>query len=397
MCSWARAAKLGLGVLVVAGVLVLIGGVRVTAVAPARPMPLAAPAPFALDVVELRVAEITASLSLEQQIAQLMMVHCPSVDAASVSACLAATGASGIILMGDNIGPDAASVAALTGALPQPAGVAPLVAIDEEGGDVTRLPWDTLPGGSALAAAPVAETTAAFAARAALLREIGANVNFGVVADVTDDPHSFLFDRVLGHTVEASAERVAAAVQAESGGAASGSVRLASTLKHFPGHGAASGNSHQVIPVDPSTIDEWRAGAALPFAAGIREGAQLVMMSHVSVPNVDPVPASLSTTWHRVLRDELHFDGVIVTDDLLMLRANGLPEFADPSTNALRALQAGSDLLLWVLPADPGSVGVDLPAMTRQLADAVRSGHLDEQRVHESFERVLRLRLSLSE
>ncbi|MGV1035238.1 MAG: glycoside hydrolase family 3 N-terminal domain-containing protein [Microbacteriaceae bacterium] len=397
MSSWARAAKLGLGVLVVAGVLVLIGGVRVTVVAPARPMPLAAPAPFALDVVELRVAEIIAALSLEQQIAQLMMVHCPSTDSASVSECLSASGASGVILMGDNIGPDSNSVAALTAALPKPNGVAALVAIDEEGGDVTRLPWDTLPGGSALAAAPVAETTAAFSGRAALLTEIGVNVNFGIVADVTDDPNSFLYDRVLGHTVDASAERVFAAVQAESSGAASGSSRLASTLKHFPGHGAASGNSHQVIPVDESTIDVWRASAALPFAAGVRAGSQLVMMSHVSYPNIDPAPASLSARWHRVLRDELHFDGVIVTDDLLMLRANELPEFADAATNAMRALQAGSDLLLWVLPADPASVGVDLPAITRQLADAVRSGQLDEQRVHESFERVLRLRLALSE
>lgn len=388
MTGWARMFK-ALGCAVVIGVaLVATGGVTATRVVVERPRPLLPVAAQKLDPVALQINAALASMPLEQKIAALMLVHCPSPDSTAVADCFAASGASGIILMGDNIAPDPAAVAALTSALTQPAGFAPIVAIDEEGGDVTRLPWDTLPGGAALADTPVAETTSAFAARASLLSQIGANVNFGIVADVTDDPHSFLYSRVLGHTVDTSAERVAAAVTAER-------PSVVSTLKHFPGHGAASGNSHEVIPVDSSSLDDWRAGVARPFAAGIQAGAPLVMMSHVSFPNIDAAPASLSPTWHSILRSELGFDGVIVTDDLLMLRANGLPEFADPTTNALRALQAGNDLLLWVLPADPASVGVDLPTMCAQLAQAVRTGQLSEASVDASLTRVFRLRAGL--
>ena len=390
MTSWARMFKALVCAALIGVALVATGGVTATRDVVERPLPSLPVAAVKIDPIALRINAALASMTLEQKLAALMLVHCPSTDPGAVAGCFAASGASGIILMGDNIAPDPAAVAALTSALAKPAGFAPIVAIDEEGGDVTRLPWDSLPGGAALADAPVAETTSAFAARAALLAQIGANVNFGVVADVTDDPSSFLYGRVLGHTVDTSAERVAAAVTAERPSAAS-------TLKHFPGHGAASGNSHEVIPVDGSSLDDWRAGAARPFAAGIQADAPLVMMSHVSYPNVDSTPASLSTTWHQLLRSELGFNGVIVTDDLLMLRANGLPEFADPTTNALRALQAGNDLLLWVLPADPASVGVDLPTMCAQLAQAVRAGQLSEAGVDASLTRVFRLRAALAQ
>lgn len=353
----------------------------------ARPVPtqLISPAPVDLDAI--RINERIAALSLDQKIAQLMMVHCPGVDPATVAGCAATTGAAGVILMGDNIGPTPADVAALTAALPNDKVFPLLVAIDEEGGDIVRLPWDTLPGGSALAAAPAAETETAFAARAALLHEVGVNLNFGIVADVTDDPKSFLASRVLGTDPAGAAERVAAAVRGEAG-------TVASTLKHFPGHGAAPGNSHTSIPVSPLDRAAWEQSAALPFIAGIQAGAGAVMMSHIVTPAIDSAPASLSPAWHRILRDDLGFSGVIVSDDLLMLQRNGLAEFADPSSNAIRALSAGTDLLLWVLPADPASVGVDLGVIRAAIAGAVADGRLSQKQIDESLKRVLRLRLN---
>ena len=154
---------------------------------------------------------------------------------------------------------------------------------------------------------------------------------------------------MLGTDPASASDRVAAAVTGERD-------VVQSTLKHFPGHGAAPGDSHTSIPTAPLTIDEWRAGPALPFAAGIGAGAELVMTGHLAYPAVDPAPASLSPEWHRILRDELGFDGVIVTDDMLMLQRNEQPEFADPGENAVRAVEAGSDLLLYVLPADPSEL-----------------------------------------
>jgi beta-N-acetylhexosaminidase len=150
------------------------------------------------------------------------------------------------------------------------------------------------------------------------------------------------------------------------------------------------------VPTAPLTIDEWRAGPALPFAAGIDAGAELVMTGHLAYPVVDPAPASLSPEWHRILRDELGFDGVVVTDDMLMLQRNGLAEFADPGENAVRAIAAGGDLLLYVLPADPSEFGISVDGLVASIVSAVESGRIPESRLDEAAERVMELRRSLA-
>src|SRR5690606_27031445 len=133
--------------------------------------------------------------------------------------------------------------------------------------------------------------------------------------------------------------RVAEAVAGERG-------IVLSTLKHFPGHGGAPGDSHRLIPMTDMSVDAWRANEAPPFQAGIDAGAELVMMGHLRYTAVDDAPASLSPAWYRILRDELGFTGVAVTDDLTMLEASGDPAYADPTANGVAALAAGADLLL---------------------------------------------------
>ena len=149
------------------------------------------------------------------------------------------------------------------------------------------------------------------------------------------------------------------------------------------------------MPTAPLTIDEWRAGPAIPFEAGIDAGAELVMTGHLAYPAVDAAPASLSPEWHRILREELGFDGVVVTDDMLMLQHNGAPEYADPGENAVRAVEAGSDLLLYVLPADPAEYGISVDGLVGSLVAAVESGRVTEQRLDDAVERVLTLRRGL--
>ncbi len=316
------------------------------------------------------------------------MLHAPGTDPDPLRAYVEA-GISGLILMGDNIAGSPAEVAALAAGVQVDPEAPTLVAIDQEGGDVQRLPWDGAPGPAELRSAPVAAAQEAFAARAATLAASGVSVNFGIVADVTADPESFISGRVLGTDPAAAAERVAAAVTGEQG-------VVMSTLKHFPGHGAAPGDSHSTVPSAPLTIEEWRAGPALPFAAGIAAGAELVMTGHLVYPAVDAAPASLSAEWHRILRDELGFDGVVVTDDMLMLQHNGLAEFADPGENAVRAIAAGGDLLLYVLPADPSEFGISVDGLVGSIVAAVESGRLPASRVDEAAERVLELRHSLA-
>ena len=360
------------------------------ATTPAEPAPTLSPTPTPtpVDPIAQWVDERMSQLTVEQKAAALLMVHAPGTDPAPLRAYVDA-GVSGLILMGDNVPAGPTELGALTAAVQADPEAPVLIGIDQEGGEVQRLPWDVAAAAESLRAEAPAVAEAAFATRAATLAQSGVNVNFGIVADVTADPASFIFGRVLGTDPGGSAERVAGAVAGEQG-------IVASTLKHFPGHGAAPGDSHSSIPTAPLAIDEWRAGPAQPFASGIDTGAELVMTGHLSYPAVDPAPASLSPAWHRVLRDELGFDGVVVTDDMLMLQHNGLPEFADPGENAVRAVAAGADLLLYVLPADPASMGISVDGLVGAIVGGVRSGRISEEQLDAAAERVLTLRRTLA-
>ncbi|WP_312854755.1 glycoside hydrolase family 3 N-terminal domain-containing protein [Agromyces agglutinans] len=380
-----------LGAVVVAAVLAgsgcAAGGVSSGATDASSPAPsprTPSPAPAPVDPVAAWVETRLASMTLEQKAAALLMVHAPGTDPAPLRT-LVEQGVSGLILMGDNIPASPEQLAALTGAVQVDPEARTLIGIDEEGGIVQRLPWDDAAAAPDLRALAPADAEAAFARRGDLLAQSGIDVNFGIVADVTGDANSFISDRVLGTDPASAADRVAAAVAGEAG-------RAGSTLKHFPGHGAAPGDSHASVPVAPLTIDEWRAGPALPFSAGIEAGADLVMTGHLAYPAVDAAPASLSAEWHRILREELGFDGVVVSDDMLMLQHNGLAEYADPGENAVRAVAAGTDLLLYVLPADPSTFGISVAGLSASIAEAVRSGRIPEARLDEAATRVLSMR-----
>jgi beta-N-acetylhexosaminidase len=217
------------------------------------------------------------------------------------------------------------------------------------------------------------------------VRRAGIGVNFGIVADETDDPRSFIYRRVLGTTPDAAASSVAAAVRGEDD-------VVASTLKHFPGHGATEADSHATIPVTPLPYDQWRQTEAVPFAAGIAEDAPLLMFGHLAYTSVDAAPASLSAEWHRIAREELGFTGIAVTDDLGMLQASGDPRYADPSANAVAALAAGNDLVLTVVSSTPETA----PRIVDAVVAAVASGALPAARLEEAATRVVALRLRLA-
>jgi beta-N-acetylhexosaminidase len=277
---------------------------------------------------------------------------------------------------------DEGALRAVTTAMTTDAAFPPLLAIDQEGGDVSRLSWDDLPSARTLRSAAPDETRDAFAARAALVARAGIDVNFGIVADVTADPGMFISRRALGTDPTAGAERVAAAVAGEGG-------QVLSTLKHFPGHGAAPGDSHAGIPQTDETRERWRATDAVPFAAGIRAGAPVLMFGHLRYSAVDAAPASLSAEWHRIAREELGFTGVSVTDDLGMLQASGEPAYADPVANAVQALAAGNDMVLAVVFTDEGSAG----RIVDGIVAAVDAGVLPAARLDEAATRVAQLRL----
>lgn len=345
-------------------------------------------------------AERVAEMTTAQQAASIVMGHIPTTDAATLTQYMTSTELGGFILMGANVpGTEDALqnvTAALktgalktgalkTGALTTRPAPPPLIAIDQEGGYVSRLPWDGFAASATLKDRPAAEASAAFGARASLVARTGANVNFGIVADMTPDRDSFIFGRSLGADPAGAAERVAAAVSAEE-------PFIASTLKHFPGHGAAPGDSHQLIPTTELTYDEWQRSDALPFIAGIDAGASLLMFGHLAYTAVDDATASLSPRWHEIARDELGFDGVIVTDDLGMLISTGLDTYADPVANAVAAVAAGNDLVLMIAHSTPSTAA----ELMTGIVSAVETGALPAERLQEAAERVMTLRLELA-
>ncbi|SJN43110.1 Beta-hexosaminidase [Microbacterium esteraromaticum] len=345
----------------------------------AAPTPTPTPTP-APDPAEAAVDAMTTA----EQAASVVMGHISSADPAAVREYMA-SGLGGFILMGGNIPGDAAQLHELTAAMAIDPELPPLIAIDQEGGVVSRLSWDTLPAGRALQNAPPADTRAAFASRADLVAETGANVNFGIIADVPADPSSFISSRALGTDPEAAAQRVRAAVQGEKG-------IVLSTLKHFPGHGAAPGDSHHSIPTTSMSLAQWQAGDAKPFIAGIDAGAELLMFGHLAFTSVDQAPASLSSRWHEIARTELGFDGVMITDDLGMLTSSGVAAYRDPVVNAVDALIAGNDMVLMVA----GSTAATAPAMVDGIAAAVGDGRLPADRLRDAAVHVMALRLQLA-
>lgn len=329
-----------------------------------------------------RAEQLVAGMSTAQQASSVVMGHIPSVDSSALSAYMADTDLGGFILMGANIPKTEAELRTVTAALTVDPALPPLIAIDQEGGYVSRLPWDEFPASSVLKDRAPEETAAAFAARASLVARGGANVNFGIVADTTADSSSFIYGRSLGADPKAAAERVASAVTAEE-------PFVASTLKHFPGHGAAPGDSHSLVPRTDKTLDEWLRSDALPFVAGIDAGASMLMFGHLDYAAVDAEPASLSARWHEIAREDLGFDGVMVTDDLGMLQSTGIPEYADPVANAVAAVAAGNDLVLTIAHSTPETAG----ELAAGIAAAVEAGTLPAERLQDAAERIMTLRL----
>jgi beta-N-acetylhexosaminidase len=359
----------------------LLAGCIATPLVPsAPPRPWAAVETVAVDPLEVYVDARLDAMTLEQRIASLLMVHVGGTSAGPIRSTIDGTGVAGVIFMGDNVA-SPEQVAATATALSADPGLPVLTAIDQEGGIVRRLP-DSGPGASALRTQDPSATESAFHDRAALVASAGVAINFGIVADVTGDRRSFIYSRTLGDDAASASPRVAAAVAGEQG-------TVFSTLKHFPGHGSVAGDSHSSVPTTGMGLDEWRATQAGPFQAGIDAGAEFVMLGHLRYSAVDAAPATLSATWVGILRDELGFDGIIVTDDMNMLEDSGEPAYADAGANAVAAIGAGVTLLLYVQ-------GVDVPGVVAAVAAAVRDGRIPMATIDDAAGRLLELRRGMS-
>jgi beta-N-acetylhexosaminidase len=250
-------------------------------------------------------------------------------------------GLGGVCLFGENI-VSLEQLRALTDAI-RAANPDALIAIDEEGGDVTRLYYDRgapFPGNAVLGRIDdLAATRAVASAVGAELRAVGVDLDFAPDVDINSNPRNPVIGvRSFGADAALVARHGAAWVE---GLQAQG---VAASIKHFPGHGDTAQDSHLALPTVDVSLETLRDRELLPFAAAVEAGAFTVMTSHIMLPQLDPsLPATFSSAvLEGVLRGELGFDGVIVSDALDMVGASG--EIGIPAA-AVRALRAGCDLL----------------------------------------------------
>lgn len=255
------------------------------------------------------------------------------------------------------------------------------VSVDQEGGRVARLkaPFTEWPPMATLGRAPSPELATRFArALARELRAVGVTLDFAPVLDVNTNPgNPVIGDRSLSADVRTAAALGAAIVTALQ------TAGVAACGKHFPGHGDTTVDSHVDLPVVDHAPDRLRAVEFEPFRAAIAAGVAFVMTAHVVVPSVDESrPATLSAPVLRLLRDELGFGGVVVSDDLDM---QAIAKTWTPPEAAVAAVAAGCDAMLVC------SGNVDVQAATLEaLVKAVESGELPLARVDDALARVAR-------
>lgn len=284
---------------------------------------------------------------------------------------LAAEGLGGIVLFGSNVG-DMEQLAALTARL-RAEHHALLIALDEEGGDVTRLhaaEGSPYPGNAALGAVDdVGLTERIAAAIGAELAAVGINLDLAPVADVNvEQTNPVIGSRSFGADPELVARHVAAYV---SGLQANG---VAACAKHFPGHGATDRDSHVELPTVTSDV----ADGLPPFRAAIEAGVQSIMTAHIRVPALGEEPATVNPRALSLLRGDLGYDGLVITDALEM---RGLADSIGIEDGAARALEAGADAL--IVGRDLGEDAV--AAVRRAIA------RVPEERLAEAAARVRRV------
>ncbi|HET8868144.1 MAG TPA: glycoside hydrolase family 3 N-terminal domain-containing protein [Agrococcus sp.] len=317
-------------------------------------------------------------MSLEHDVRATLMPGFTGTELPAWMAALLADGLVSCCLYGENA-VDPAQLRRLTDAVRAVRSDA-IVALDEEGGDVTRVHYRSgspFPGAAVLGRADDPAWTRSVGERVGEhVRAVGATMAFGPVADVNVDPDNPVIGvRSMGADAQLAARHAAAWIE---GLQATG---VAATAKHFPGHGDTAVDSHVGLPVVHADVATLRERELVPFRAAIEAGTAAIMTSHILVPALDDVPATHSRAiLTGLLRGELGFRGVIVSDALDMAGASaaiGIPEAA------VRALAAGCDLLCLGTATGPEGVA----AIERAVLEAVAGGRLDAARVRDAAER----------
>ncbi|MBO4992043.1 MAG: beta-hexosaminidase [Firmicutes bacterium] len=325
--------------------------------------------------------EILNAMTLEEKVGQMFIARCPEIDGVQK---VEEYHLGGYLLFSRDFSEKTRDDVIQNIQSYQSAAKTPMfIGVDEEGGTVNRIstnpnlravpfwsPQDLYAeGGFDLVQSDTRE-------KCELLHSLGINLNFAPVCDVSQNPEDYIYCRSFGQDAEQTAAYVRSVVQTMS------QEGIGSVLKHFPGYGN-NADTHTGVAYDHRPYETFLNSDFLPFQAGIHSGANMVLVSHNVVSCMDgQTPASLSPQVHKILREDLGFTGIIITDDLAM---DGVRAFAGDTEIAVQAVKAGNDLLCCT----------DFETQIPALLEAVKQGKISEERIDESVLRILELKISL--
>ncbi len=346
------------------------------------------------DPLETQAEQLLAELSLRDKILQMFIVtpeqltgvEGPVTQTGDITRqAIQANPVGGVIYFADNLQSRDQCIEMISG-LQEASPLGLFISVDEEGGTVARLGSNPAMGttdfGDMADVGAAGDPEQAYQVGLTLgeeLGELGFNLDFAPVADVYSNPDNPVIGRrAFSSDPQVAAEMVASCVEGF------GDSGILCTLKHFPGHGDTATDSHYGAARSDKTLEELEACEFLPFQAGLEAGADLVMVGHISLPEVtgEDTPGCLSYDIATgLLRDQLGFEGLAVTDSLSM---QAITDAYTSGETAVLAVQAGMDLLL--MPSD-------LEGAVEGLLEAVDTGALTEERIDESVLRILYTKL----
>lgn len=345
------------------------------------------------------VQNIVDSMSLEEKVAQLFLVQPEAiVDIGTATAAgdatkqaINKTPVGGFVYFSDNLQSEQQVQDMLRNVQKYSEdriGLPAFLSVDEEGGTVARVAstgrFDVTDVGDMAkigASGDVDQAKQAGDTIGTYLSDLGFNLDFAPDADVLTNPENTVVKkRSFGSDPRVVSDMSLAVAQ----GLAQHQVH--SVYKHFPGHGATAGDTHQGYAYTDKTLDELKQSELIPFENAIQNNAAFIMAAHISAPRVtgDDTPASLSKTMITdILRGQMGYDGIVVTDAMNM---GAVTEQYTSAQAAVKALQAGADLVL--MPED-------FQEAYQGVLDAVKDGTLTEQRINESVTRIVKVKVHM--
>ena len=334
-----------------------------------------------MDVLD-ELDEMIANMTLEEKVGQMFMPKAPLENAQEMVSKYHLGGY--ILFARDFEGKTKEEVINNIASYQNASEIPMLIGVDEEGGTVNRISKFKEFRDTPFASPQEIYKSSGFLGieedtiiKAEFLKSFGINVNFAPVADVSTNPDDYIYARSFGENANLTSKYVETVVTAMK------ESNIASVLKHFPGYGN-NVDTHKGMSIDNRSYETFLESDFLPFISGIKAGADIILVSHNIVNSMDPDnPASLSKKVHEILRDDLGFTGVIITDDLHM---DAIKDYIGNTEAAVKAILAGNDLICTT----------DFETQIPAVVEAVKAGTISEDQINESVYKILKLKSNLS-